>query len=45
MQIIPYRITLNDNKGKLIKVLEDNKKLVRKMDEYNLVKKTFFQNT
>ena len=23
----PFRITLNDNKGKLLKVLEDNKKL------------------
>ena len=37
----PFTITLNDNKGKLIKVLEDNKKLIKKMDEYNLVEKTF----
>ena len=39
----PFTITLNDNKGKLIKILEDNKKLNKRMDEYDLVEKTFFK--
>ena len=38
----PYYITLRDSKGKLIRVLEDNKALLDKMKEYNFVKKEFF---
>ncbi len=39
----PYYITLNNAKGKLIRVLEDNKALVAKMKEYHFVKKEFFK--
>ena len=39
----PFTITLNDNNGKLLKVLEDNKKLNKKMDDYDLVEKTFLK--
>tara|TARA_B100001093_G_scaffold480583_1_gene510579 strand:- start:274 stop:1086 length:813 start_codon:yes stop_codon:yes gene_type:complete len=38
----PFVITLNDNKGKLLKVLEDNKSLLNKMNDFDLVEKTFF---
>ena len=38
----PFIITLNDNKGKLLKVLEDNKSLLNKMNDFDLVEKTFF---
>ena len=38
----PFTITLNDNKGKLLEVLEANKELTKKMSEFELVKKTFF---
>ena len=38
----PFMITLNDNKGKLLKVLEDNKSLLNKMNDFDLVEKIFF---
>lgn len=37
----PY-ISLNNNKGKLIRVLEDNEKLNTTMNEYQISKKEFF---
>ena len=37
----PY-ISLNDNSGKLIRVLEDNEKLNAKMSEYQISNKEFF---
>lgn len=37
----PY-ISLNNNKGKLIRVLEDNEKLHTTMNEYQISKKEFF---
>ena len=37
----PY-ITVNDYNGKVIRVLEDNKAFVKKMQEYDLSKKEFF---
>lgn len=39
----PLTFTLNNKKGKVLKVLEDNKKLSKRMDEYDLVEKTFFK--
>ena len=36
----PY-ITMNNNKGKELRVLEDNKEFVKMMEEYDLSKKTF----
>ena len=39
----PLIFTLNNKKGKVLKVLEDNKKLSKRMDEYDLVEKTFFK--
>ncbi len=38
----PY-ITVNNYRGKVIRVLEDNKALVKKMQQYNLSKKEFFK--
>lgn len=38
----PTVITINDNKGKQLQVLEDNSALVKKMGEYDLAKKEFF---
>ncbi|GAB4248276.1 MAG: S9 family peptidase [Vicingaceae bacterium] len=38
----PYFITLHNNSGKLIEVLEDNKALKEKMDSFNLSPKEFF---
>ncbi len=37
----PYQITLNNAKGKKLKVLKDNKKLVNELDQYKLAKKEF----
>ena len=39
----PFTFTLNNKNGKVLKVLEDNKKLNKKMDEFDLVEKTFFK--
>lgn len=41
----PNFITLNDNAGKQIRVLEDNKKLNDRLAEYNLTKKEFLTVT
>lgn len=41
----PNFITLNDNNGKQIRVLEDNKKLNERLAEYNLTKKEFLSFT
>jgi|688.fasta_scaffold10426_3 dipeptidyl-peptidase-4 len=41
----PNYITLNDNTGKQIRVLEDNKKLNDRLAEYNLTKKEFLSVT
>ena len=38
----PLYITLNDNKGKLIRILEDNKELTEKIANYNISEKEFF---
>jgi len=38
----PYYITLNTSKGKEIRVLEDNKRVVDLMKSYNFVNKEFF---
>jgi dipeptidyl-peptidase 4 len=38
----PFKITLNNKNGQEVKVLEDNKSLKDKMDEFKLVDKTFF---
>jgi dipeptidyl-peptidase-4 len=38
----PFTITLFNEKGQKIKVLENNKELIEKMNNYNLVDKTFF---
>jgi dipeptidyl-peptidase-4 len=38
----PFTITLFNEKGQKIKVLENNKELIEKMNDYNLVDKTFF---
>lgn len=40
---IPQVVTLHDNKGKQIRVLEDNSGLVEKMKKYNFSKKEFFK--
>lgn len=37
----PYLVTINDNKGKTIRVIEDNQPLVNRLDEYSLSKKEF----
>jgi dipeptidyl-peptidase-4 len=39
----PYYITLNDNKGKVKSVLEDNSNLIEKLKEVELTKKEFFK--
>ena len=39
----PFTFSLNNKNGKVLKVLEDNKKLNKKMDEFDLVEKTFFK--
>ncbi|MFM1932523.1 MAG: hypothetical protein RL226_1826, partial [Bacteroidota bacterium] len=41
----PYYITLNNNKGKEIRVLKDNAKLQRTLEKYGLSKKEFFTFT
>lgn len=41
----PNFITLHDKDGKELRVLEDNKKLLEKLAEYNLTKKEFFSLT
>ncbi|MEY3397847.1 MAG: hypothetical protein RL220_441 [Bacteroidota bacterium] len=38
----PVFITLNDNKGKQIRILEDNKALVSRLSQYKLATKEFF---
>ncbi|MDG1252681.1 MAG: S9 family peptidase [Schleiferiaceae bacterium] len=38
----PARISLHDNKGKEIRVLEDNAELIARMKDYSLSPKTFF---
>ena len=41
----PYVFTVRDNKGKVIKMLEDNKKLVEKTQQYNWGKRETFSFT
>ena len=41
----PYVFTVRDNKGKVIKLLEDNKKLVEKTQQYNWGKRETFSFT
>ena len=41
----PLYITLNDCKGKLIRVLEDNNELIEKVSNYNISQKEFFTFT
>lgn len=41
----PPVITLHDGKGKQIKVLKDNERLRKVLDEYNVVEREFFQFT
>ena len=38
----PFYITLNSSDGKLIRVIEDNNKLKKKLEDYALSKKEFF---
>jgi dipeptidyl-peptidase-4 len=40
---VPYKITLNDNNGKVLRVLEDNKQLQSTLAEYNIQKPEFFK--
>lgn len=37
----PYLITINDNKGKTVRVIEDNQPLINRMQEYSIGKKEF----
>jgi dipeptidyl-peptidase-4 len=39
----PKKVTLYTTRGKQLRVLEDNKKLVAKLKEYNIAKKEFIQ--
>ena len=39
----PYRTTINDNKGKEVRVLEDNQTVVKRMAEYSISNKEFFK--
>lgn len=40
---MPNKVTLNTTKGKVLRVLEDNNKLLAKLKGYNIPKKEFFQ--
>ncbi len=39
----PFTFTLNNKNGKILKVLEENKNLNKKMRKFDLVEKTFFK--
>lgn len=39
----PYLTTINDNKGKEVRVLEDNQSIVKRMAEYSIANKEFFK--
>ncbi len=39
----PYRISLHNSAGKEIRVLKDNASLRKKLENYNITKKTFFK--
>ena len=39
----PFTFTLNNKNGKILKVLEENKNLNKKMKKFDLVEKTFFK--
>lgn len=39
----PYLTTINDNKGKEVRVLEDNQTVVKRMAEYSISNKEFFK--
>ena len=39
----PYRTTINDNKGKEVRLLEDNQPIVKRMAEYSMANKEFFK--
>lgn len=39
----PYVVTINDNKGKDVRVLEDNQPIVKRMAEYSIANKEFFK--
>lgn len=39
----PYRTTINDNKGKEVRLLEDNQPVVKRMAEYSIANKEFFK--
>ncbi|MBL6871395.1 MAG: S9 family peptidase [Flavobacteriales bacterium] len=38
----PYTFSINDSDGEVVKILEDNKNLNKKMKEFDLVDQTFF---
>lgn len=42
---VPMLITLNNNSGKILKTLIDNKKLIEKVKEHNIPEKEFFNFT
>ena len=39
----PFKFTLNNKNGEILKVLEENKNLNKKMKKFDLVEKTFFK--
>ncbi|MBI2281438.1 MAG: DPP IV N-terminal domain-containing protein [Bacteroidetes bacterium] len=39
----PYLTTINDNKGKEVRLLEDNQPIVKRMAEYSITNKEFFK--